>query len=105
VMARRDIVRKIKWGEFDQRALLSTLEVPEKLTDDNDWKMVWTDDTRFLTSRMKDRAAAQSGNNVGAGDQAQSEKVGLYVRIMNDAEMLNARRRWVSRNTAEEKAK
>jgi len=86
VLARRDIERRIKWNEPDQRTLVSTPEIPEKLTDDNDWKMVWTDDSRFLTSKTKDRVASMS------------ERAGLYVRIISDEEMLSARKQWVSRN-------
>lgn len=87
VLARRDIERRIKWNELDQRALVSSPEIPEKLTDDTDWKMVWTEDTRFLTSKKKDRIAA-----------TMPERAGLYVRIISDDEMLSARKQWVTRN-------
>ena len=88
VLAQRDIVRRIKWSELDQRALDGIPEIPEKITDDNDWKMVWTDDSRFLTSKAKDRSV----------DASAKGKAGLYVRIINDDEMLNARKQWVARS-------
>jgi len=88
VLAQRDIVRRIKWAELDQRALDGIPEIPEKITDDNDWKMVWTDDIRFLTSKAKDRSV----------DTTAKEMAGLYVRIINDDEMLNARKQWVARS-------
>jgi hypothetical protein len=88
ILARRDVERRIKWGEQDQRAIVNTPEIPEKLTDDNDWKMVWTEDTaRFLTSNMK-----------GKGVATDPKRAGLYVRIISDDEMLSARKQWVSRN-------
>ena len=70
VLARRDIERKFKWNEVDQREKLKIFQIPEGLTDEADWSKVYRENVK-------------------------PKKSNLYVRIMTDEEMLSSRKAWV----------
>jgi nucleoside-diphosphate-sugar epimerase len=72
VLARRDIERRMKWQEVDEREKLKRVQIPQSITDENDWAQLYH-------------------------ANAKKKKSNLFVRIMTDSEMLSSRKKWVTK--------